>query len=133
MGFFQATRRFLAKFEPGSYYFSTALEQSVEGGSSKVDYIALVNDESKALIEAKSPSVMKKVGELLPPHGIELKWDRNQSLIPKILSKVSALFSVHDNIGLVICAGRIVPGLEKDGMAVSFLPQLLDRVPACEG
>ena len=76
---------------------------------------------------------MKKVGELLPPHGIELKWDRNQSLIPKILSKVSALFSVHDNIGLVICAGRIVPGLEKDGMAVSFLPQLLDRVPACEG
>lgn len=28
---------------------------------------------------------------------------------------------------------RAVSGLETDGVAVSFLPQLLDRVPACEG
>ena len=55
----------------------------------------LTTSPSKALIEVKSPSVMKKVGELLPAHGIELKWDRNQSLIPKILSKVSALFNVR--------------------------------------
>lgn len=74
---------------------------------------------------------MKKAGELLPPCGIELKWVCGQSLVPKILSKVSALFPVRYNI--CFTAGRIVPGLETNGMAVSFLPQLLDRVPACEG
>ena len=31
-----------------------------------------------------------------------------------------------------MCAGRIVLGLETNGMVVSFLPQLLDRVSACE-
>ena len=131
-GFFEATRRCLG--ECGPYCFKTAKEESVEGGSSKVDYDALVNDESKALLEVKSPSVMKKAGELLPPRGIELKWVCGQSLVPKILSKVSALFPVRYNICFAaICAGRIVPGLETNGMAVSFLPQLLDRVPACEG
>ena len=132
MGFFQATRRCLG--ECGPYHFQTAKEHSVEGGSSQVDYNALVNDESMVLVEARSPSVMKKVGELLPPHGIELKWVCGQSLVPKILSKVSALFPVRHNIHFTaICAGRIVLGLEKNGMAVFFLPQLLDRVPACEG
>ena len=72
------------------------------------------------------------MGELLPLHGIQLKWDLNQSLIPKILSKVIALIPPY-NICLVICAGHIVPGPEKDGMAISFLPQLSDRVPACGG
>ena len=59
-------------------------EESVEGGSSKVDYSLLVDNKHGALIEAKSPSVMKKVGELLPSWGIELNWLPNQSLIPKI-------------------------------------------------
>ena len=98
-----------------------------------MDYNALVDDKPTALLEAKSPSVMKKVSELLPPRGIELKWVCRQSLVPKILSKVGALFPVHFNICFkVIYAGRIVPWLETDGMAVSFLSQLLDRVPACE-
>ena len=95
-GFFEATRKCLE--ECGPYDFNIVTEQSAEGGSSKIDFVALVNGESKGLVEAKSPSVMKKVGELLPPHGIELKWDRGQSLVPKILLKVSALFSVRYNI-----------------------------------
>ena len=131
-GFFEATRRCLA--ECGRYRFKTAKEQSVEGGRSKVDYAALVNDESKALLEAKSPSVMKKFSELLPPRGIKLKWVYGQSLVPKILSNASVVYPVRYNTCFkVICSGRIVSGLETDGMAVSFLPQLLDRVPACEG
>ena len=70
-GFFQATRKRLGECDAHfDYRFKTAKEQSVEGGSPKVDYVALVNDEPKALVEATSPSVMKKV---LPPHGIELK------------------------------------------------------------
>ena len=131
-GFLQATRKCLALCGP--YRFKTVKEKSVEGGSSKVDYEALVNDILRVLLEAKSPSVMKIAGELLPPHGIELKWVCDQSLVPKLLSKVSALFYVHYNICFTaIYAGRIVPGLEKIGMVVFFLPQLLDRVPACEG
>ena len=97
---------------------SKLLKQS--GGSSKVDYEALVNDELKVLLEEKSPSVMKKAGELLPPRGIELKWVCGQSLVPKLHSKVSALFSLHYNICFIlICAGCIVPGLERNGMADS--------------
>ena len=41
---------------------------------------------------------MKKAGELLPPRGVELKWVYGQSLVPKILSKVNALFPVGYNI-----------------------------------
>ena len=109
-------------------------EESLGGGCLEVDYEALVNVESKVLLEAKSPSVMKKAGEFLPPRGIELKWICGQSLVPKLLSEVSALFPVHYKICFTaICAGHIVPGLETNGMAVFFLPRLLDRVPACEG
>ena len=67
------------------------MEDSVEGGRSKVDYVALVDDEPKALCEAKSPSVMKKVGELLPQRGIQLTWVSGLSLVPKLLSKVNGL------------------------------------------
>jgi hypothetical protein len=31
------------------------------------------------------------------------------------------------------CVGRIVSGSEKDGMALSYLPQPLDCMPSCEG
>ncbi|KAF8227898.1 hypothetical protein L208DRAFT_1067652, partial [Tricholoma matsutake] len=97
-GLFEATRRCLGEYDQS--YFEPAKEQLVEGGSSKVDYDALVNGEPKALLEAKSPSVMKKVGELLPPRGIELKWVSRQSLVPKILSKGSALFPAALCLGL---------------------------------
>ena len=131
-GFFEAARRCLE--ECGPYHFNVDEEHSVKGGSSKVDYVALVNNRPKVLCEAKSPSVMKDVGKLLPPHGIELKWVTGQSLVPKILSNVSVLFPVGYNICFkTISADRIVPGIEEDGMAVPYLPQLLDCVPSCEG
>jgi hypothetical protein len=75
------------------------VEEDVVGGS-KVDYVGLVGNEPKALCEAKSPSVMKKISILLPPRGIELKWVRGQTLAPKILAKVSTLFPVDYNLGL---------------------------------
>ncbi|KAM6493292.1 hypothetical protein JOM56_011426 [Amanita muscaria] len=86
-GFFEATRRCLKQCGP--YRFKTKLEQSVEGSSSRVDYVVLVNKEPKALCEATSPSVMKQVGELLPPRGIELTWVGGQSLVAKIFSKAA--------------------------------------------
>jgi hypothetical protein len=88
-GFFDAARKSLKKCGP--YRLKTAVENVAEGSSSKVDYVAEVNDQPRALCEAKSPSVMKKVGELLPLNGIELKWVRGQSLMPKILANVSTL------------------------------------------
>jgi hypothetical protein len=131
LGFFAATRKCLAEY--GEYSFAIDEENSVEGGSSSVDCAVLVNGGGTALCEAKSPSFMKKVGELLPPYGIELKWVRGQSLVPKILTKVSMLFPVSYNVSFKRkCVGRIVFGSETDGMAVSYLPQLLDRVPSCE-
>ena len=69
-------------------------------GGSKIDYVGLVDNEPKALCEAKSPSVMKKVSSSLPPRGIELKWVRGQALAPNILAKVSTLFPVDYIISL---------------------------------
>ena len=130
-GFFVAAGTCL--WEYGQYDFQDTKEDLVEGASSKVDYVALVDGESKVLCEVKSPSVMKKVGELLPAQGFELKWVRGQPLVPKILAKVITLFSIGRNINFnKICVVRIVSGSETDGMAISFLPQLLDCMPSCE-
>jgi hypothetical protein len=86
-GFFEAARRCLVKYN--RYSFEPTVEQSVPGAGSKVDYVAVVDDMARALCDAKSPSVMKRAGELLPRRGIELKWVGGQTLIPKLLSKVS--------------------------------------------
>jgi hypothetical protein len=111
----------------GGYEFATTKEDSV-------DYVVLVDDEPRALCEAKSPSVMKKTGDLLPPHGIELTWIRGQPLVPKLLAKVSMPIPVGYNIGFKeTCADRIVSGSETNEVAVSYLLQLLDCVPSCEG
>jgi hypothetical protein len=95
----------------------------VEGGSSKVDHVLLVDDDQQALCETKSPSVMHKVGQLLPQRGIELKWFRGQSLIPKNFANVSTPFPISYNTGFKkICIGRFVFRSETNGMAVFYLP-----------
>jgi hypothetical protein len=48
-----------------------------------------VNGDFNSLVEAKSPSVMKEVGELLPVTGIELEWKCSNSLVRRIIGKVS--------------------------------------------
>ncbi len=107
--------------EYGGYRFTVNEEHTVEGGSSSVDYVAMVNGSPTALCEAKSPSVMKKVGELLPARGIELKWMHSQSLVRRILGQAS-LFSSVTTLVLTIRVVRVVSGSETDGMAVPFLP-----------
>jgi hypothetical protein len=81
----------------GRYDFQTTRESAAENGSSKVDYVLLVDGVKNVLVEAESPSVTEKVGELLPPHGIKLMWVRGQSLVPKILAKASMPFPVSSN------------------------------------
>jgi hypothetical protein len=93
----------------GGYQFAMTKENSVENGTSKVDYVALMADEARALCEAKLPLVMKKAGDLLPPHGIELTWIRGQTLMPKILAKVNMPIPVGYNSGFKeTCVGSIV-------------------------
>ncbi len=118
----------------GRHCLEADMENSVEDGSSKVDYVLLVDDRESALCEAKSPSVMHKVGELLPERGIELTWCRGQSLIPRIFTKVRTPSPISYNTGFKkICIGRFVSRSETNGMVVSYLPQLLDRVSSCQG
>ena len=56
-GVYEAARKCLVEY--GGYCFTVNQESSVEGASSRVDYVAMVNDSPMALCEAKSPSVMK--------------------------------------------------------------------------
>ncbi|KIM82646.1 hypothetical protein PILCRDRAFT_97458 [Piloderma croceum F 1598] len=71
----------------GSHRFKTSKEDSVEGGCSKVDYIVLVDDEEKVLFEEKSPSVMKKLDEVLLVQGFKLQWIPSSSLVWRMLGK----------------------------------------------
>ena len=65
-------------------------EHVAQGQSAgKVDFMGSIDEESVILIEAKSPSVMKKVCDQLPVHGLELKWGPNQPFISKIFHEVS--------------------------------------------
>ncbi len=89
-GFFVAARKCLWVYDHS--IFGTTREHLAERGSSKVDYVVLVDNELTVLCEAKSPSVMKNVCYSLPSPGIELKSVHGQPLVPKILSKVSTLF-----------------------------------------
>ena len=91
-----------------------------------------MNNESKLLLGVKSPSALKKAGEL-PPRVIELKWVYCQSLVPKFFSKVSALFPIpFTNICFTAICLQAALYLGLRQIAFCFLPQLLGRVPACE-
>jgi hypothetical protein len=129
-GVFGAATRCLAAY--GSHVFGVSEESAVEGCSSRVDYVIEVDDEDKLLCEAKSPSVMKRFGELLPARGIELEWRPSSSLVRRILGEVSALFIFFELCWYQREIVRIVSGSETDGMVVPFLPQLLGCVPSRE-
>ena len=72
----------------GQYRLVIDREERVDGSSSKVDYVGLVAHERRGLVEANSPSVIMMVGPQLPAHGIELRWNRNESLVLNIIQKV---------------------------------------------
>ncbi|KAF8351826.1 hypothetical protein F5887DRAFT_1068226 [Amanita rubescens] len=71
------------------YHFLAAMENVTDRGNSKIVYIPQVDGEDKALVEAKSPSVMKQIAQSLPQNGIELTWARGRPLAAKILTKAA--------------------------------------------
>lgn len=105
-----------------SLYCKTDKENSVKGDSSEVDYVLLVEDDERALCEAKSPSIMHKVGKVLPQRGIELNWFRGDC---DTENPRKGEYAISYQLYLVlkkICLGRFVFRSETYGMAVSYLP-----------
>jgi hypothetical protein len=74
---------------PGN--FLHLVREPSAGGCSKVDYaVKLGEDESHVvLIEAKSPSVMMKMSEVLPRSTMTLRWMTEEPLAPEIFQKVN--------------------------------------------
>jgi len=76
-------------FEYDQSNFEMTLEQRVEGARSVVDFHALVDDKLAALVEAKSPTVMNKLGELLPQNAFKIRWTAGSTnLVSLVFSKV---------------------------------------------
>ena len=66
------------------------VEQGVEGARSVVNFHALVDDKLVALVEVNSPTVMNKLGELLPQNAFEIRWTTGStSLVSLLFSKVA--------------------------------------------
>ncbi|KAH9179316.1 hypothetical protein EDB89DRAFT_2063410 [Lactarius sanguifluus] len=72
----------------GEYEFYT-IEEYAERGLSKVDHLGMVDNKRAVLIEAKSPSAMKAVGDSLPTDALKLDWYPTQSLVSNILLKAA--------------------------------------------
>ena len=81
---------------------------------------------------------MKKVGELLPPRGIELKWVTIMGLRSilgnedSFKSECAISCSFYRHLFYSDMCRAHYTGLETNGLTFFFLPQLLDRVPSCE-
>ena len=67
-------------------YFDS--EHKGREGLSKANYVGMLGEKPVVLVEAKSPTVMKVMGESLPPHGISLKWLAGETLVPRIFQKM---------------------------------------------
>ena len=120
-GIFEALRACLYVY--GHLRFITNTEISAEGAHSRVDYVTVLvvdGNEEVALCEAKSPSVMRHVGQLILAHGFQLTWRRGQALIQKVFTKVSTpSLSI---ITWLLKRYRFEFRSETEGMAVSELP-----------
>jgi hypothetical protein len=69
--------------------FDILPKQKGEVGKSIVDFHALVDGKLVALVEAKSPTMMIKLGELLPQNAFEIRWTTGStSLVSLVFSKV---------------------------------------------
>lgn len=94
-GVFSATQECLLQY--GQLEFSTELEQGVEEAKSIVDFHALVEDKIVAVVEAKSPKVMHRLGELQTQNAFEVRWTSGSgNLVSQIFSKVGLGFLIRE-------------------------------------
>jgi hypothetical protein len=96
-----------------------------EVAKSIVDFHVLVNDRLVALIEAKSPTVMHKLGESLPQMAFKIRWTPGStSFVSRVFSKVGLSFDsfLIRKYRLAMHSGFPLSRLTKDGMAVPDQP-----------
>ena len=87
LGVIKATTKCLWEYD--RLEFQILPEQNAEVAKLIVDFHGLVDNELVALVEVKSPTVMNKVGELLPENAFEIRWTAGStSLVSLIFSKV---------------------------------------------
>ncbi|KAH9048980.1 hypothetical protein EDB84DRAFT_1585806 [Lactarius hengduanensis] len=92
-GFFPAAAVCLRAY--GRYRFGNTREH-VERGLSRVNYLGMVDDKRVVLVEAKSPSVMKAVGDSLPEHTIKLNWTPGGDLVSRVLLKAALYLGLRE-------------------------------------
>ncbi|KAH8976702.1 hypothetical protein EDB92DRAFT_1810674 [Lactarius akahatsu] len=122
-GFFPAAAFCLEAY--GGYLFTNTVEH-VERGLSKVDYLGMVDDKRVVLVEAKSPSVMKAVGDSLPEHTVELNWTPGGDLVSRVLLKAALYLGLREMEWLfltchnswIIC--RLVSDNDNDNPFLAF-------------
>ena len=77
--------------------FSTELEQSVEEAKSTVNFHALVEDKTVAIVEVESPKAMHRLGELQMQNAFEVRWTNGSgNLASRIFSKVGLGFLIRE-------------------------------------
>jgi hypothetical protein len=71
-------------------------EQKAEVAKSIVDFHVLVNDILVALVDVKSPTVMNKLGEMLPQNAFKIRWTPGSNkLVSLVFSKVGKRFPIR--------------------------------------
>ena len=81
----------------GHSNLNTLAKQRVQGAMSAINSHILINSELMALVEAESPNVMNKFGELLAQNAFEMRWTSGStSLVSSIFSKVGVCFPISE-------------------------------------
>lgn len=66
-----------------------------EGSSrSKVDMVIFVNNICRILLEVKSPTVMEHICNIVPLHGMKLRWEPGGPLLSKVFLKVNSYLPI---------------------------------------
>ncbi|KAH9049838.1 hypothetical protein EDB84DRAFT_1555805 [Lactarius hengduanensis] len=79
----------------GGYQFYP-IEEHAERGLSKVDHLVMIDDKRAVLVEVKSPSAMKVVGDSLPTDALKLDWYPHQSLASNFLLNAALYLGLRE-------------------------------------
>jgi hypothetical protein len=84
-----ALKRCARKYDP-----QLEVSCEVEEREGKVDMTILVNGIRRILLEAKSPTIMEHIRNILPLHGMKLRWEPGGSLLSKVFLKVNSYLPI---------------------------------------
>lgn len=73
---------------------TSAVEEREVPSRTKVDMAIYVNDVRRILLEAKSPTVMEHIRDILPLYDMDLKWEQGGTTLMKVFLKVNPYPSI---------------------------------------